>query len=99
MESVTDCVEAGPEVKVKLDGARLQVMAGDEVVQERLTTPAYPAVALVVSCTVPVAPVEMEMLLLAGVKVKLGGAFTVSETGAEVEVRKFASPPYCAVTE
>ena len=34
------CVEAGPAVKVNVAGVRLQVMAGDDVVQERETVPA-----------------------------------------------------------
>jgi hypothetical protein len=99
MESVEVCVEAGPAVKVNVAGARLQVIAGEEVVQERLTVPAYPAAPLAVSCTLPLAPLAMDMLLLADDKVKLGGGLTVSETAVDVDVRKFASPPYAAVTE
>ena len=98
-ESAAVCVEAGPEVKVKVDGDRLQVIAGDEVVQERLIVPAYPVVALAVSCAVPVAPLAMVMLPVVADRVKLGGGLTASETAVEVDVRKLASPLYCAVTE
>ena len=83
--SVEVCVLLAPAVKVTEDGATLQVNVAEEGVQERFTVPAKPPVAMVVSGTVPAAPLATVMLLLEVPPVeKPGGvaAATVTESEA-----------------